>query len=199
MLVIYGLGNNDKKYYNTKHNAGRFVLENLVADLGLSFQKKLSFSYAKTAIQNQEVYFLYSNGFMNNSGIPLTSMCKYFKLDFASDVSNLVILQDDSDQQELKTKLVQAGGSAGHHGINSVYKQVLSLRIPMDRIWKLKIGIRPLENHSKSETFVLKNLNQKELTFLQNLATQLNSFLPQWVEGSFDSSQSVLNQSLTLG
>jgi peptidyl-tRNA hydrolase, PTH1 family len=198
MLVIYGLGNNEAKYLNTKHNAGRVVLEQVAAGLGISFQKKDKFAFAATKVNGEDVYLIYSLGYMNHSGEALSAFCKYFKLDFTAKNSNLVILQDDSDQIETKLKLLSGGGSAGHHGINSIYQHVLNLKIPQEQIWRLKIGIRPPENKLRSETFVLKNLNLIEITFLQSLSDKVTKYIPQWSKNDFTKSQTDLNHSLTL-
>jgi peptidyl-tRNA hydrolase, PTH1 family len=198
MLVIYGLGNNESKYLYTKHNAGRVVLEKIATTLGLSFQKKDKFAFAATKINGQEVYLIYSLGYMNLSGEPLSAFCKYFKLDFKAQDSNLVILQDDSDQIESRLKLLPGGGSAGHHGINSIYQYLLNLKIPQEQIWRLKIGIRPPENKLRSETFVLKPLTLNELSYLHIVAHKITKHLPYWLENDFAKAQTDLNQSLTL-
>jgi PTH1 family peptidyl-tRNA hydrolase len=198
MLVIYGLGNNDSKYLDTKHNIGRICLENIASQLSLSFQKRDTFAFAKTQVGDDILYLVYSLGYMNNSGEPLASFASYFKLDFTTENINLLILQDDSDQLETKVKLLQAGGSAGHHGINSIYRNVLGMRLSQEKIWRLKIGIRPIQNTARSETFVLQKLSQNELKFAKTLSQKVYQYLPNLVKSSFEKVQSDLNQNLTL-
>ena len=151
-LIMYGLGNNDPKYFNTKHNVGRILLEKIVNAQGLEFTQKNNFNFCRL----ENIYFIYSSGFMNESGLPLANFVNYFKLtDF-----NLLIFQDDSDQQSGKIKLLQGGGSAGHHGINSIYKHFGPRKL---EFWRLKLGIRPVNNHLKSENFVLSLVTQEDL------------------------------------
>ena len=142
-MIIYGLGNTGSKYTGTRHNVGRDIVTSLAGQM----QSKQGYSY-KT-IEGKT--YLVSNGFMNDSGVPLASFIGYFK--HAS--GPLIILQDDSDQVEGSVKLLPKGGSGGHHGINSIYAHILKTPFTLDDIWRVKIGIRPQGNALKSETFVL--------------------------------------------
>jgi peptidyl-tRNA hydrolase, PTH1 family len=151
-MIIYGLGNNEKKYFDTRHNVGRLIAEGLAKG---DFTSKKSFSYFKTP----QEYLLFSNGYMNESGLPLVGFLGYFK----PPLQTILIIHDDSDQEEGSIKLVQGGGSGGHHGINSIYKHILGSQFGIEHIWRLKIGIRPKGNTKKSETFVLSP-NSKELS-----------------------------------
>lgn len=103
----------------------------------------------------QEFYLVYSDGFMNNSGEVLRDFCNYYKLNQKN--SQIIILQDDSDQLIGNCKLSLGGGTAGHNGIISVYKH-----FDKEKIWRLKIGIRPINNKLKSETFVLSAIENLE-------------------------------------
>jgi peptidyl-tRNA hydrolase, PTH1 family len=168
VVVVYGLGNNEYKYFKTKHNLGRIMLEEVASLLNIQFEKpsKADLPFiAKTKFGDISFYFLYSNGYMNNSGVILQSFYSYFKILPSNSIS--FVFQDDSDQLSLKHKLVQGGGTAGHNGIESIYKQIPTLK---NIIWRLKIGIRPFENKSKSETFVLKNAPNDEIIYAKKLA-----------------------------
>ena len=152
-MIFYGLGNNEVKYLNTKHNIGRLLVEKLAQKLGAT-------NFAKQDqiwVSNYKTHtFCYSNGYMNLSGEPLFSFCKYYKHDPKTTI--LVIIQDDSDQIVGKQKIVIGGGNAGHNGIISINNHFKS----WDKIYKIKIGIRPSLNKSKSETFVLSKISQEE-------------------------------------
>lgn len=195
MVIIFGLGNNDKQYLQTKHNAGRVVLENIMKNINLSFNEKPSYSYARAKVGDEDVYFLYSSGFMNDSGQALEVFCKYFKLIFTDKKSKLFILHDDSDQLEGNQKLVVGGGSAGHNGVKSIYKHIFNLDLSIEKIWRLKIGIRPIDNKLKSETFVLSRLGEKELLSYKKLADRLTDLLPLLLLEDLSKLQNILNGS----
>lgn len=155
MLIIYGLGNNEEKYLKTKHNIGRVVVENLAKELNLNFNKKVGIFYAKTKLNGEDLWLVYSTGYMNTSGQNLYTFLRYYNL----PKYTLLVAHDDSDQIECMNKLSMGGGHAGHNGLKDIYSHFEKLK---DRIWRLKIGIRPENNRQKSIDFVLKNLTQKD-------------------------------------
>jgi aminoacyl-tRNA hydrolase len=193
MLVFYGLGNNESKYFKTKHNAGRVLLENLAEIDGLTFQKAQKYSYCKTRWGSQDVYFVFSSGYMNLSGEALSAFLKYFKLELSDPSDFLVVLQDDSDQIEGNNKFMLGGGSAGHRGIDSIYKFMLGFKLDISRLWRLKIGIRPALNTLKSETFVLNSLSDLDNQNLQALTKLIGSNKKHFETLSFEKIQMSIN------
>jgi PTH1 family peptidyl-tRNA hydrolase len=191
MLLIYGLGNNHSRYLYTKHNVGRLLIEMLVKKVNLTWEMQAKFAYAKTLIVNQTVYFLYSLGYMNESGEVISEFINYFKL--KPDDLKIFLLQDDSDQLETRLKLVNNGGSGGHKGVESVYKHLCFLGISKKSVWKLKIGIRPISNRLRSETFVLTKLSNLELDFVNLVADNLVQFLADLAQGNFTKAQNYFN------
>jgi PTH1 family peptidyl-tRNA hydrolase len=159
-MIFYGLGNNEAKYLSTKHNVGRLLVEQLATTLNSS---NFILQAQIWASKNSNYTFCYSNGYMNLSGEPLINFCKYYKYDQKSTI--LIIIQDDSDQIIGKQKIVIGGGNAGHNGIISIENHFKN----WDKIYKIKIGIRPAQNKSKSETFVLSKISQEELERLDIL------------------------------
>ena len=160
MLIFYGLGNNEAKYLNTKHNIGRVVVEQLAARLQANFvDSGQGCMLAKAKVGQTDIWLVYSKAFMNTSGEPISKLIKYFKLDCQN--YQLTILQDDSDQLVGSNKIMPGGGSAGHYGITSSYLHLANLVHQKD-IWRLKIGIRPEGNKLRSETFVLSSCNLVE-------------------------------------
>jgi len=191
MLLIYGLGNNHSRYLYTKHNVGRLLIETLVKKVNLTWEMQTKFAYAKTLIVNQAVYFLYSLGYMNESGEVISEFINYLKL--KPDDLKIFLLQDDSDQLETRLKLVNNGGSGGHKGVESVYKHLCFLGISKKSVWKLKIGIRPISNRLRSETFVLTKLSNLELDFVNLVADNLVQFLADLAQGNFTKAQNYFN------
>ena len=191
MLLIYGLGNNHSRYLYTKHNVGRLLIETLVKKVNLTWEMQAKFAYAKTLIVNQAVYFLYSLGYMNESGQVISEFINYFKL--KPDDLKIFLLQDDSDQLETRLKLVNNGGSGGHKGVESVYKHLCFLGISKKSVWKLKIGIRPISNRLRSETFVLAKLSNLELDFVNLVADNLVQFLADLAQANFTKAQNYFN------
>jgi peptidyl-tRNA hydrolase, PTH1 family len=170
MLILYGLGNDEPKYLRTKHNCGRIVLQKIASSQKIEFQDtSFGCKVAKGSLSGVEIWLVYSKGYMNLSGDPISSLIRYHKL--SKSKYKLIVLQDDSDQIELCSKLVAGGRSAGHKGIDSIYNHRST--IDAADLWKLKIGIRPEFNQSRSETFVLSGCNDSELDWYDSLAIKI--------------------------
>ena len=193
MTIVFGLGNNQAEYLETKHNAGRIMVQNLANFWNCQFVKQKNFFWANSGqiIENgneqEKLILLYSTGFMNNSGLILASFLAYYK----PNPQNLkiVILQDDSDQMEGSQKLTIGGGSGGHNGISSVYQHFMN----KEKIWRLKIGVRPSLNKSKSETFVLQKISQSEKEYLEKLTELLVQNTDLLTQNTFGKLQTLIN------
>lgn len=190
MLVIYGLGNNSVEYLETRHNAGRIILDDLVQSEGLDWSRLDLVEYAKCSVGEENVWLVRSLGYMNNSGQALQNLLNFFKINLDLQENKLLVIQDDSDQAFGNVKLSIGGGSAGHKGIDDIYKVLDS-----NRVLRLKIGIRPLENKLRSETFVLSRFSKNELNGLkklsQDILTEVN--LKLLINNRLDRLQTVVN------
>ena len=102
MKLVVGLGNPGKEYENTRHNTGRILV-------GI-IEKKLADSKRK---------FLTPDTFMNNSGKAVAPLIKTKK-----DLKDLVVIYDDIDLPLGKIRMRKGGASAGHHGIDSIIKNL---------------------------------------------------------------------------
>lgn len=185
MILLYGLGNNETKYYHTKHNIGRKIIEEVVTKLKGGFVKKKSY-YSYT--HNNEYVFIYSDGYMNTSGKALLDFVSYHKI---PDSSTLLIIHDDSDQYEGMAKLLPRGGSGGHHGINSIYSSIVA-NTPQS-VWRLKVGIRPVHSTSRSETFVLSSLSKADYETIQHIAEKIVEILPLMNDQQWSKAQTLIN------
>lgn len=193
MLLFFALGNNEEKYFQTKHNIGRRVLEEVAVREDLKFQKSDKFYFAKTRWGQEEVILLYSSGYMNLSGEAFIAFLKYYKINLSSNEDFLIVLQDDSDQIEGNMKFVLGGGSAGHRGIDSIYKHLLNSKLDLSRLWRLKIGIRPAQNTQKSETFVLNRLSKEDDQSIQKVANIIETHKMDFEMKDWDRLQQKVN------
>jgi peptidyl-tRNA hydrolase, PTH1 family len=189
MIILFGLGNNETKYLSTKHNIGRLVLENLTSQWGLFFVDNQGCQVAK---YSKDLWLTYSNGYMNNSGEPLSKLLKYYKIQ--PNNCTIVIIQDDSDQNSGGIKLLAGGGTAGHNGIISCYQHLAGLGFEQKNIWRLKIGIRPVGNKLKSENFVLSANTKDDLDTVLITANQIKSSLNFLMENNWNRLQTKLNR-----
>jgi len=122
MFIIAGLGNPGVEYKNTRHNAGRIILE--------YFRKKNSFPeweekkkwnafYSKGKVGKCEILLIEPNNFMNNSGDSLANVVTSNK-----KAEKLMVIYDDLDLPVGTLKISYNRGSGGHRGLESIIKSL---------------------------------------------------------------------------
>ena len=186
MLIIYGLGNNDKKYLETKHNIGRKIVKNLAKKLGASFDSQLGVFVAKVKVEKEDILFVYSKGYMNTSGASLKPLSRSNSM----KGFRLLVLHDDSDQAETLTKLVVAGGNGGHNGIRDIYNHYDKYR---SSILRLKMGIRPEKNIKKSISFVLSKLSKNDDLSIKEMTKLLYDNMDRLAKNDIGYMQKLIN------
>lgn len=148
--ILIGLGNPGDEYANTFHNAGKMALDIIAKEIQGKDQKTIKskkFSYSKT----DRFILVWPLTFMNESGEAAANAINYFKL----DPTEALVLHDDSDLAIGKCKLEKNRGSAGHHGIESIFDHLRTRNF-----WRLRIGVR--KNNAKASDFVLANMTKEE-------------------------------------
>jgi len=164
MKIVVGLGNPGEEYQNTRHNAGRIMVELI--------RQKI----------NEKIKFLTPDTFMNNSGKALAPLVKTKK-----DLENLVVIHDDLDLPLSKMKISFNRSAGGHNGLNSVIKALksqeflririgISLATPSGKIRKPK-GEKAVLNFllgefKKSELDELKKLSKKVTEAVEMIFTE---------------------------
>jgi peptidyl-tRNA hydrolase, PTH1 family len=158
ITIIYGLGNNDEKLLKTKHNMGRLLVEKIAKQL----EPNTNFKLVKEIwiLKSQNIWFCYSNGYMNLSGQSLNSFLSYLKV--KQEDIQMIIVQDDSDQLEGKYKIVKTiekGGrsAGGHNGIIDIQRY---FSFPKGDVSRVKLGIRREGDTTKAIDFVLKPISK---------------------------------------
>jgi len=133
MKLIVGLGNPGDKYKDTRHNVGFMVVEKLAHELGGSditweVQTKHKASIAKTG----EVILVKPETYMNASGVAVKSVAGFYKI----KPEDIWVVHDDLDLPLGKIRLRAGGASAGHHGIDSIIRELGS-----DKFVRVRLGI----------------------------------------------------------
>lgn len=124
MKLIVGLGNPGGKFLYTRHNIGFMVVEKLVKDrlpLAPSLtawkkEDKFSCELAKLA----DCIVIKPQTYMNISGVSVVKVSNFYKI----EVGDIWVVHDDIDLPLGKIRLRLGGASAGHHGIDSLIKEL---------------------------------------------------------------------------
>lgn len=135
-FIIVGLGNPGEEYDNTRHNAGRIVLERLRKSEGFAewvFDKKLNALKSTGALGKEKVTLLLPQGFMNNSGKSLKDLAGSPK-----KAEKCLVVYDEMNVPLGSMKISFGRSSGGHNGLESVIKNLKTKDFP-----RLRIGICP--------------------------------------------------------
>ncbi|GIW65265.1 MAG: peptidyl-tRNA hydrolase [Candidatus Parcubacteria bacterium] len=168
--VIIGLGNDLKELENTYHNIGQLAIKYLNKKFNnqndLEKEEK-NFKYSQIKINNNFFYLIYPKTYMNESGLAFKTIIKKFNV----KPENILIIHDDSDLNIGNFKYVFNRGSAGHHGIESIFNILKS-----KNFWRLRIGIRPKNKPQikvKAEEFVLKKIKTDDKKIFYSIFDEL--------------------------
>lgn len=175
MKLIVGLGNPGEKYKDTRHNAGFMVVEKLAHELGgADVLWEPSDKHKASIARTGEVILVKPETFMNASGIAVSRIAAFYKI----KPEDVWVVQDDLDLPLGKIRIRVGGGSAGHHGIDSILRELHS-----DAFVRFRLGIgRGMEAKEKSSKknfhrrfvidFVLSRFTRSEAGELKHLVKQ---------------------------
>lgn len=166
MYLIVGLGNPDESYQETRHNVGfRFLdvcAKEIKAD-DFEWQKKLEAKVAAGKFNNQKVILAKPRTYVNNSGLAVEKIKKFYKL----KNEQIIVVHDDLDVPFGLTKLTPESGAGGHRGVQSILDHLQT-----EKVYRLKIGI----GNSKLKLARSQPSDQKRKAMISNLV--LSNFTP---------------------
>ena len=181
MKWIVGLGNPGKRYGDTRHNIGFVVVDRFALHHGLGpFRKKFSTLLTSQILGTMElgtmeaekVFLVKPQTYMNNSGMPLQEMLKYY----GGGADDLLVVHDDLDLPLGRLRFRSHGSSGGHRGVESIISSLGTRSFN-----RLKIGIGRKEGVDPSK-FVLETLSREERDIFASAIEQAVKSLDVWIK-----------------
>lgn len=175
MKIVAGLGNPGEEYENTRHNAGR-ILVNIL-------EKKM---------EGSKIRFIKPDSFMNNSGKVIAPMIKTGK-----DLKNLIVVYDDIDLPLGKIKISFDRSSGGHNGLGSIIKSLKT-----QEFVRIRIGVAPSTPSGKIRkpkgekavlNFLLGDFKKSELETLKKLSKKVGEAIETIFSEGKDKAMSMYN------
>ena len=163
MTLVVGLGNPGPTYKNNRHNIGFMVIDKFIYDLNPSKVNKSSFNGELYKTSN--TLFLKPHTFMNNSGLSVIQVIKYF------DVNRIIVIHDDIELPFGSIRIKHGGGNGGHNGLKSLDAHIGK---DYDRI---RLGISKPANKEDVADFVLSNFSNKERLCLPKIISYASEAL----------------------
>lgn len=120
MNLLVGLGNPGIKYENTRHNIGFMVIGKLLKDLvPVTKDWEVSQSFKAHIFKHGDLVFAKPQTFMNASGVSVKKLMDFYKV----PAENIWVIHDDIDLPLGKIRIRVGGGTAGHHGVESIIRE----------------------------------------------------------------------------
>ena len=164
MNILVGLGNPGRKYSDTKHNFGFWVLNRFAEKRSLIFQAgKGDYLLAKKG----DLICIKPTSFMNNSGIPVLDVKQFFKV----ESQQFLVVYDDIDLPLGTIRFRDGGGTGGHKGIESIIYQTQN-----EKFNRLRIGIATDDDMRPAERYVLS-------PFMDEQKESVNEMIEKACEG----------------
>lgn len=172
-----GLGNPGPEYAATRHNAGFWLAEALVAHWSLPpFRRGERARVTAGDVDGVPVRVLKPTTFMNHSGAALASLRADPAFDPARD---LLVLVDDFRLPGGTFRLRSEGSSGGHNGLKSIEAALQSQAYA-----RLRIGVGPLpEGVTDWSEHVLAPFTPAERDQLEALQPELVAAVTRWATG----------------
>lgn len=118
MFIIAGLGNPDRQYEGTRHNAGFDVIDRIAGKYNIAVDtKKHRALIGKGVIEGQKVLLAKPQTYMNLSGESIRSMADYYKIDPEHE---LLVIYDDINLEPGQLRIREKGSAGGHNGIKNI-------------------------------------------------------------------------------
>lgn len=163
--LVYGIGNEEKKFENTKHNIGKEIIK-------YYFSQPESLKYS--LFEKQQNLILATNlTYVNEAGKSLKELVEKFKL----KPENILVIHDDADLIFPLFKVSFNVDSAGHKGIESIIRNLKS-----KSFWRFRIGIQG-KKRVLAEKIVLKKWTPKEEEIIKKIKKKFKIILEKLNEG----------------
>lgn len=172
MKLVVGLGNPGEKYKDTRHNVGFLVVDKLAHELGSTGAMWKSMAkYKAHVVKMGDVVLVKPQSFVNASGVSVAGLVNFYHM----KPEDVWVIHDDLDLPLGKIRIRTGGASAGHHGVDSIIRELKT-----DAFTRFRLGIgRGKEARDKSADqnfhrrfvidFVLSRFNRHEAGELNHI------------------------------
>ena len=175
MRAVVGLGNPGPEYAATRHNAGFWLADAVVARWGLPpFRRGERARITEGDVEGVAVRVLKPTTYMNASGAALASLRADPTFDPARD---LLILVDDFAIPSGTFRLRAEGSAGGHNGLKSIESALLSQHYA-----RLRIGVGPLpEGVSDWSEYVLAPITLEQREQVEAVIPEMIDAVEKWL------------------
>ncbi|MDE7454850.1 MAG: aminoacyl-tRNA hydrolase [Clostridia bacterium] len=174
MYLIVGLGNPEKKYFNTFHNVGFMCVDSLANALGVEFSKVECKSVtAHARVNGQKVIIAKPVTYMNLSGEAVVELTNKYKI----EKGNLIVVYDDVDIPLGNLRIRKDGSAGTHNGMRNIVQLLGTTNFP-----RIRIGIGK-DTPMKLMDYVLSQVSETDHETLDTAIDHASQALTEFANG----------------
>ena len=185
-FLVVGLGNPEKVYEKTRHNAGFMAIDSIAARLGVKLDRaKFQSIVGEAVIADKRVLLMKPQTSMNLSGNAVIEAARFYKI----QPQNVIVLSDDITLDVGRLRVRRKGTHGGHNGLRSIEARLSSQEY--QRI-KIGIGAKPHPDYDLVN-WVLGNFTSDDIATLNESYEKLYMGLCKMLSGDTDGAMQICN------
>lgn len=156
-FLIAGLGNIGPKYYNTRHNIGFRILDQLAGEESVAFESQKLGEIASFRFKGRQFILLKPSTFMNLSGKAVNYWLQKEKV----PLEHLLVVTDDLNLPFGTIRIKTKGSDGGHNGLKDIQTQLGTTAYN-----RFRFGISDQYSKGRQIDYVLGEWDEEESTAL---------------------------------
>ena len=182
MTILVGLGNLGRKYSDTKHNFGFWVMDRFVENNSLKFRAgKGDYLVARSG----NLACVKPTTYMNSCGVAVADYCQYFQ----NSIEDLMVIYDDIDLPLGTLRFRSDGGAGGHRGVESIIYQMES-----QAFCRLRMGIAIGEMVEPAEQYVLSPFHKDHKGMIEEMLKRACDGIEYYLSHSINETMNKYNE-----
>ena len=184
--IVVGLGNPEKEYERTRHNAGFMAIDYLADRLNTKVDRaKFQALVGEASISGKRVLLMKPQTSMNLSGNAVIEAARFYKI----APENVIVLSDDITLDVGRLRVRRKGTHGGHNGLRSIEARLSSQNY--QRI-KIGIGAKPHPDYDLVD-WVLGNFSSEDTAKLNENFAKLYDGLSMMISGDTEGAMQICN------
>ncbi len=159
--LVVGLGNPGPEYELTNHNLGFLTIDRVAAWNNLRVTRPEAASLVGLGqVGGKAVVLAKPQTYVNLSGPSVKQLLVKYEI----PPERLLVIYDDLDLPWTAVRIRPNGSAGGHHGMESVIRNVATTEFP-----RVRLGITPGEKPRDGKEFVLRKFSKAQMQDLDEL------------------------------
>lgn len=186
MYAVIGLGNPGLKYRGTRHNVGFDAIDALAKRNNISISKiKHKAIYGETNINGEKVLFIKPQTYMNNSGMTVLDVQKFYKI----PIENIIVIYDDIDIDVGSLRIRKKGSGGSHNGMRSIIYHLQNDNFP-----RVRIGVGRPKNNEDLADYVLNKFSKDDRIVIDEIIDDVALSVEEIIKSGIDKAMNLYNK-----